>query len=140
MLEYIVSLESKAIYSEKNHYLKLYWLPPFNIEDIKSKHNQLKNNFLDANHICYAYRIKIDNRLDEFSTDGGEPKGSSGVPILNTLKHNSLVNSVIFVIRYFGGTKLGISALINAYEKAFFTIIKKYSAPLVIKIKAINKL
>ena len=56
--------------------------------------------------------------MDEFSTDDGEPNGSAGQPILNALKRNHLVNTVIFVIRYFGGSKLGIPGLIHAYGKS----------------------
>ena len=80
--------------------------------------HQLKKQFLDASHICYGYRIKEGLRLDEFYTDAGEPKGSSGLPILNVLKRNKIVDAVIFVVRYFGGSKLGISGLINAYGTA----------------------
>tara|TARA_B110000438_G_scaffold90480_1_gene89936 strand:+ start:95 stop:697 length:603 start_codon:yes stop_codon:yes gene_type:complete len=136
MLEYIVSLESESIYSEKNSLFKALSVPALNIVDIKSIHNKLKNNYSDANHICYAYRMKINNRLDEFSTDGGEPKGSAGIPILNTLKRKNLVNTVIFVMRYFGGTKLGISGLINAYGKASsMTIEKNILHPWILKSK-----
>ena len=54
-------------------------------------------------------------RLDEFGADSGGLKGSGGLPIINSLKRNNMVNNVIFVIRYFRGTKLGISGLIHAY-------------------------
>ena len=54
-------------------------------------------------------------RLDEFAVDSGELKGSAGLPILNSLKRNNMINNVIFVIRYFLGSKLGISVLIHAY-------------------------
>ena len=58
---------------------------------------------------------KKSKSMDEFTSDSGEPKGSAGIPILNVLKRNQIVNAVIFVIRYFGGIKLGIPGLINAY-------------------------
>ena len=88
------------------------------INDLKSKLSNVKGKYPDASHVCYAYRIKMGDRLDEFYSDAGEPKGSAGKPILNALKRNNLINSVIFVIRYFGGTKLGIPGLIHAYETA----------------------
>ena len=92
---------------------------------IKSKLFIIKEENPDASHVCYAYRIKAGNRLDEFAADGGEPNGSAGQPILNVLKRNYLVNSAIFVIRYFGGTKLGIPGLIHAYGKAAELAIEK---------------
>lgn len=85
---------------------------------IRKQCKLLKEKYSDASHICYAYRLIIEDRLDEFSTDAGEPGGSSGTPILNQIKRENLVNTVIYVIRYFGGTKLGISGLKDAYGKA----------------------
>ena len=84
----------------------------------------LNEQFPDASHICYAYRIKKDKSLDEFCTDAGEPNGSAGLPILNVLKRNQIINAVIFVIRYFGGTQLGIPGLIHAYGTAAEDAIK----------------
>ena len=115
MSQNILQLGSEAKYTTKGSIFISFSAPISNIYDFKIKHDELKNKYKDANHICYAYRIKIDNRLDEFSSDDGEPKGSSGKPILNTLKRERLINSAIYVIRYFGGSKLGISGLINAY-------------------------
>jgi putative IMPACT (imprinted ancient) family translation regulator len=60
----------------------------------------------------------MGQRLDEFSSDAGEPIGSAGQPIINVLKRQNLLNAAIFVIRYFGGTKLGIPGLIHAYKTA----------------------
>ena len=65
-----------------------------------------------------------NNVIDEFSTDAREPKGSSGIPILNELKRNELINTCIFVVRYFGGSKLGISGLIHAYGTSALDCIK----------------
>lgn len=62
--------------------------------------------------------------IDEFSTDAGEPNGSSGIPILNQLKRHELVNTSIFVVRYFGGSKLGIPGLINAYGLSSLDCLK----------------
>ena len=65
-----------------------------------------------------------NNVIDEFSTDAGEPKGSSGIPILNELKRNELINTCIFVVRYFSGSKLGIPGLIHAYGTSALDCIK----------------
>ncbi|NOZ07316.1 MAG: YigZ family protein [FCB group bacterium] len=86
-----------------------------NLPDIKQHLHTLQEIFSDATHICYAYRLMTEGRMDEFSTDGGEPGGSAGRPILNVLRRESLINTLIFVIRYYGGTKLGIPGLIEAY-------------------------
>ena len=91
---------------------------------IKSQLLKLKKQFPDASHISYAFRIKKDKSLDEFASDAGEPNGSAGIPILNVLKRNQIVNTVIFVIRYFGGTKLGIPGLIHAYSTSAEEAIK----------------
>ena len=62
--------------------------------------------------------------MDEFASDAGEPNGSAGIPTLNVLKRNQIVNDIIFVIRYFGGTKLGVPSLIFAYGTAAEDSIK----------------
>ena len=88
------------------------------VNDIKSKLFIIKEENPDASHVCYAYQIKAGHRLDEFAADAGKPNGSAGQPILNVLKRNQLVDTAIFVIRYFGGTRLGIPGLIHAYGNA----------------------
>ena len=70
----------------------------------------------NACHVCSAYRIYLNGWIDEYATDDGEPNGSAGLPILNTLKRNSLVNIAIYVVRIYGGVNLGIPGLINAYS------------------------
>lgn len=84
----------------------------------------LKKNHHKANHICYAYRMGKKKPTD-FSTDAGEPSGSAGKPILGELLKNELTDVCLFVIRYFGGVKLGIRGLIDAYRTASETVISK---------------
>jgi uncharacterized YigZ family protein len=127
MSENVLQRESEASYIVKGSTFKAFSIPAPNSSNFKIKHYELKMQFSDSSHICYAYRIKIDNRLDEFSSDDGEPKGSSGQPILNTLKRKNLVNSAIYVVRYFGGCKLGISGLINAYGTAARLVLENNS-------------
>ncbi|MCE5202138.1 MAG: YigZ family protein [Synergistaceae bacterium] len=70
-----------------------------------------------ANHHCWAYRVGIDQPLEHCS-DAGEPAGTAGHPILGTIKRHSLDNTLIVVTRYFGGIKLGVRGLIDAYGQA----------------------
>ena len=115
MQELTLSSQSEGKYSEKGSTFTALTLAVASLGQVKYELNNLREQYPDANHICYGYRIKEGDRVNEFATDAGEPQGSSGIPILNVLKRNQLVNVVIFVIRYFGGSKLGIPGLINAY-------------------------
>ena len=124
MEEFTPSSKSEGKYNEKGSIFSALAIPVSDVAVVKKKLHQLKEQFPDASHICYGYRIKERGRLDEFATDAGEPKGSSGLPILNVLKRNQIVDAVIFVVRYFGGSKLGIPGLINAYGTAAEKTIK----------------
>ena len=124
MEEFTLSSKSEGKYHEKGSIFSALAIPISDVAEVKTNLHQLKEQFPDANHICYGYRIKERGRLDEFATDAGEPKGSSGLPILNVLKRNRIVDAVIFVVRYFGGSKLGIPGLINAYGTAAEKTIK----------------
>jgi uncharacterized YigZ family protein len=84
---------------------------------IKKEHNK-------ANHVCYAYRLRSANGIIEHASDDGEPSNSAGAPILGQLKSHELENCLVTVVRYFGGTKLGVSGLINAYRTAALLAIK----------------
>ena len=97
----------------------------YNIEEYKEKLNQYRSANLKAAHVVSAFRIKNGQRIDEYSSDDGEPKGSSGAPILNSIKRNKLMNVGIYVVRYFGGKKLGIPGLISAYRQSAESAIEK---------------
>lgn len=74
----------------------------------------------NATHYCYAYRLagKSDGAPTEFGTDAGEPSGSAGTQLLKVLRRAKMVNVMLIVVRYFGGTKLGVPGLIAAYSGA----------------------
>lgn len=74
--------------------------------------NSIKKEYLSASHYCWAYRIFPS---EEHYSDGGEPSGTAGKPILNALREFNLWDAMVIVVRYFGGIKLGIKGLINAY-------------------------
>lgn len=71
-----------------------------------------------ANHHCWAYRIGAGDAPLEHSSDAGEPAGTAGRPILGAIKRNELTNTLVVVTRYFGGIKLGVRGLIDAYKRA----------------------
>ena len=129
---YVLSGDKNDEFKIKGSLFKAYSFKVNDIISIKDKLSILNDNFLNASHICYAYRICNINNLDlfnnpeiiEFYADDGEPSGTAGKPILNVLKKNKIINNVIFVIRYFGGTKLGINGLIDSYRYAAELVIK----------------
>lgn len=91
-----------------------YLYPVRSVEAFEKKLKQVISKHPDATHHCYAYRID-PNSLQEYTQDDGEPGGTAGFPILNQLKSYDVVNAALIVVRYFGGTKLGKSGLIQAY-------------------------
>lgn len=95
-------------------------LKPFSDKTtLKYELENLRKEHPKANHICYAYRIGYRNE-EVRANDDGEPSGSAGNPILNQLYSFGVQNCILFVIRYFGGTKLGIPGLIEAYKETAF--------------------
>ena len=116
--------DNYSLYKQLNSKFHSFLYKATSINQIKSYLNNLKEKYPDASHICYAYRLfdgfTILNEINvsEYSADAGEPRGSAGSPILKTLKKFNLINTVVFVVRYFGGKKLGIPGLIEAYSNS----------------------
>ena len=98
-----------------------YLYKVFSKEEFINYYNKLKDEYKDATHICYAYII---NNEIKFSDDK-EPNGSAGLPIYNVLKNNNLNYIACFVIRYFGGIKLGGSGLVRAYSNSVSLCLKE---------------
>lgn len=102
-----------------------------NIKHVKTKNEaeefikKIKEEYYDATHNVSAYIISKKESNLEYYDDDGEPSKSSGPPILKTIKGEDLVNTVIVVTRYFGGTELGIGGLIRAYGGTAKRVIKK---------------
>lgn len=94
-----------------------YAYPIISDQDIKSIIANLKQEHPKANHHCWAMRWSTDRSVFRINDDG-EPSGTAGRPILNTLLSRNLTNIAVIVVRYFGGTLLGVPGLINAYKTA----------------------
>ena len=94
------------------------------MHDLESTLEQLRKNHPKAVHWVYAYRMYNDlDQLVEFSTDDGEPKGTSGKPTLSVMQGHEIVNAAIITVRYFGGTKLGPGGLVRAYADSANEVI-----------------
>lgn len=92
-------------------------------KEVKEILTELKKNHPSANHYCFAYRLGADKQ-NYRANDDGEPAGSAGRPILGQLQSKDLTDVLIVVVRYFGGTLLGVPGLINAYKQAAVEAIK----------------
>ena len=116
---YYYTIEQPAIAEFKDRGSKFfaYSFPVSSIDDCKKKLAQLKKEHPKAVHHCLAYRIGIDGLTFRVSDDG-EPSGSAGRPILGQIDSKKLTNIMVVVVRYFGGSLLGVPGLINAYKTA----------------------
>ena len=110
-----IEKESVAEFKDRGSRFLAHAFPISKTEDFKKRLNQLKEEHPKAAHHCFAYRIGTDGNNFR-SSDDGEPSGSAGRPILGQIDSKELVNMTIIVVRYFGGTLLGVPGLINAYK------------------------
>jgi uncharacterized YigZ family protein len=107
--------ESQSVFRDKASKFLGIALPVTSEPEIKANLDQIRKRYFDANHHCYAYRLGFEKKLFRFNDDG-EPGGSAGKPIYGQILSKDLTDLLIVVVRYFGGTKLGIPGLINAYK------------------------
>ncbi len=112
-----ISGTAKGLYKEKGSKFIAVAVHVDTEEEAKTNIEALKREHHSARHHCYAWRINPENEISK-SSDDGEPSGTAGKPILNQIYSHSLFNVLVVVIRYFGGTKLGVSGLIRAYKTA----------------------
>lgn len=112
-----IAKESEGLYKEKGSRFIALAYPVRTEEDVKQHVADVKKKYYDARHHCYAY-ILGPNKDAYRQNDDGEPSGTAGRPIHGQLLSNDLTDTLIIVIRYFGGIKLGVSGLINAYKTA----------------------
>ena len=112
------NIDNTIVIKKSKFIVKLYKID--SIDKINNILNNLKEEYKDSTHICYAY---IVNSLEKCSDDG-EPSGTAGIPMLNVLKKNNLTNILAVVIRYFGGIKLGAGGLTRAYSNSVNDTLK----------------
>lgn len=105
-------------------------VPINSVDDFKLRLAEIKKEYPKARHYCFAYRLGLDKNLFRVSDDG-EPSGSAGRPILSQIDSKAVTNLLIVVVRYFGGTLLGVPGLINAYKTA--SVLALQVTPLVRK-------
>lgn len=109
--------DSEGFYKEKGSKFLAFAYVVHDEEAIREKIIDLKKKYFDARHHCYAYILGESG--DKYrANDDGEPGHSGGDPILGQIRSHGLTNTLIVVVRYFGGTKLGVSGLIHAYKTA----------------------
>jgi uncharacterized YigZ family protein len=112
-----IEFEAEGQYKEKGSKFLGFAFPVANEPGVKVKLELLRKKYFDARHHCYAYRLGPEG-LNFRANDDGEPTHSAGDPILGQLRSKELTNTLIVVVRYFGGVKLGVSGLISAYRTA----------------------
>lgn len=91
--------------------------PVHNEEELKSALEKIRTEHPKATHHCYAFRMGL-NGENYRANDDGEPSGSAGLPIYNQLLANEITNILVISVRYYGGTKLGVSGLVKAYKES----------------------
>ena len=109
--------KGEGLYKEKGSKFIALAYPVTTEDEIKPILANLRKEYHDARHYCYAYQLGTDKKKYR-ANDDGEPANSAGQPILGQIKSNNLTNVVVIVIRYFGGKLLGVGGLINAYRTA----------------------
>lgn len=112
-----IEAKIEGLYKEKGSKFIAFAFPVYTEDEIKNILEDLRGKYYDARHHCYAYRLGAD-KLRFRANDDGEPSSTGGKPILGQIVSNDLTNILIVVVRYFGGIKLGVSGLINAYRTA----------------------
>ncbi|HEX5651583.1 MAG TPA: YigZ family protein [Chitinophagaceae bacterium] len=111
------SQAGKAEYKDRGSKFLAYCYPITSVDDFKARLAAIKKEHPKATHHCFAYRLGMD--MDQFRvSDDGEPSGSAGRPILGQIDSRELTNTLVIVVRYFGGTLLGVPGLIHAYKTA----------------------
>ncbi|MEL6538234.1 MAG: YigZ family protein [Bacteroidota bacterium] len=119
-----IASEGEGFYKEKGSKFISHAYPATNQTEIKDHLEGLRKQYYDARHHCYAWRLGPKGEQVR-ANDDGEPNHSAGDPILGQIRSAGLTDALVVVIRYFGGTKLGVSGLIHAYRTAAHEALQK---------------
>lgn len=125
-----IAHNAKGMFKDKGSKFLAYAFPVETEDEIKAHLNELKKEHYSARHHCYAYRLGKDGQHYR-ANDDGEPSGTAGRPIHGQLMSYELTNLLVVVVRYFGGTLLGVSGLINAYKNATIDVLS--NAKIIVK-------
>ena len=112
----------EGVFTEKRSKFIAMAFPVTTLGEVKEHLAECQKRYFDARHVCYAYMLGHE-RTNFRANDNGEPSGTAGKPILGQLLSADLTNCLVVVVRYFGGTKLGVSGLIQAYKESTAEVI-----------------
>jgi len=132
---FTIEQSTSAEYKDRGSKFIAFAYPVADVEEVKKLLTALKKSHAKAVHHCYAYTIGTDGNNVRVNDDG-EPSGSAGKPIYNQIISKQLCNVLVVVVRYFGGTLLGVPGLINAYKMA--TMLALQTVPVVQKPVEVN--
>lgn len=124
-MDYYYTIETSAVAEFKDRGSKFlaYTYPLKDAKDFKVHMQELKKEHPKAVHHCFAYKIGVEGTIFR-SSDDGEPSGTAGKPIMGQIESKNLTDILIVVVRYFGGTLLGVPGLINAYKTAASLVLQ----------------
>ncbi len=108
---------SEGLYKEKGSKFLAFAFPVSSENEFKEIQSKIEKQYHDARHRCFAFQIGVEDRISR-ANDDGEPSHSAGQPILNQIQSRELTNVLVYVVRYFGGTLLGVGGLIKSYKTA----------------------
>lgn len=111
----VLKPSDEVLFKDRNSKFYGYAFPVSSEEHVKQHLTHLRKQHPTAGHFCYAYQLGIDS-IAYRANDDGEPNNSAGMPIYGQIQAFELTNILVVVVRYFGGTKLGVGGLINAYK------------------------
>lgn len=113
-----IEQKSDGFFKDRGSKFFAYAFPISHADEVENLLQEVRPKHKNANHFCFAFRIGSGDSAQIRVNDDGEPAGSAGLPILNQIKSAELTDIFLVVVREFGGTKLGVSGLINAYKTA----------------------
>ena len=120
---YTLGGEAEALYKDKGSKFLAYGYPVTCEEEIKGRLDALRKRYYDATHHCYAWRLGPKGESFR-ANDDGEPSSTAGRPILGQMLSREVTDALIVVVRYFGGTKLGVPGLIEAYKRSAALVLE----------------